>query len=116
MCEEFFADWGERGNFGKPNGGFNGFDLAEKRAEAHKWVLAPMEQQMGGFPGDLPGGRIGKRSPRGNIMANFVDHGGQVVLLIRGGQSSSVAQIEGLLGALGGSFNNKNVDEIWVCG
>src|ERR1035441_4439423 len=74
-----------RGDFGEPDGGFNGFDLAEERFYAGERVLAPVLEQAGGFGGDVPLVGIGQLPPLVHILADFINDGVGVVLLLGGG-------------------------------
>ena len=76
-----------RGDFGEPDGGFDGFDLAEEGADAGKGVLAPVLEQAGGFGRDLPLVRVGEFAPLIHVPADFVDDGVGVVLLLSGGNA-----------------------------
>ena len=47
------------GDFGKPDGGLDRFDLAEEGADALERMVAPMLEQAGRFRGDEPLFRVG---------------------------------------------------------
>ena len=72
-------------DLGEPDGGFDGFDLAEERLYAGERVTPPVLEQAGGFGGDVPLVRIGQLPPLIYILADFVDDGVGVVLLLGGG-------------------------------
>ena len=75
-----------RNDFGKPDSGFNGFDLAEKGADAVKPKIPPMLQQSAGFRGYFPVMRIWQRAPGIHLAAKFIDNRRGVVLLGCGGK------------------------------
>ena len=64
----------KRRYFGQPDGGLNGFDLAEERANAAEIVVSPMLKQTPGFRRDLP--LLGNRqiAPSLNVAANLIDN------------------------------------------
>ncbi len=83
MIEEtlagFTAGWGD---FGQPDSGFDGLQLAKERANVVEFVAAPMLQKMSGFGRYLPIVRIRPASPLVDMMAKFVDDGGGRIVLL----------------------------------
>ncbi len=95
-----FAEFG--GDFEEPDGGFDGFDLAEEGADASEVVAAPVLEEAGGFGRDEPIGGVGQVAPLSDEKAEIVDDGSDIVLLLFGGEA--VAFVEGNTGLAGFAF------------
>ena len=95
-CLAGFAHFG--GNFGEPDGGFDGLDLTEEGADGLEVVVTPVLEEAGGFAGDEPIGGIGEIAPLADLEAQFVDDGGVGVLLLFGGEAVAFIEDDGLLG------------------
>jgi hypothetical protein len=68
----------------QPNGGLDGLDLTEERANAAELMMAPMLQQARSLWCDAPVVRVLQRPPLVNLGANRVDDGGVVLLRLCG--------------------------------
>ena len=77
-----------RRDFGEPDGGLHGLDLAEERAQAVEFVVPPMLEQAGGFRGDAPVLGIGDFPPGVHGGADFVDDGAGIVGLAIDGDAA----------------------------
>ena len=84
MVEEVPAGSRAGGDFGEPDGGLRGFELAEEGADAAEVVVPPVPEQAGRLRGHLPLGRVRQLAPAVDLLADPVDDGGQVVLLAIG--------------------------------
>ena len=73
-----------RGDLGQPDRGLDGFDLAEERPDAAELVVTPVLEETRGFGRHLPVVGIRQTPPLVDVMAEFVDDGGRVVLLVLG--------------------------------
>src|SRR5512140_2991738 len=83
-----------RCDFGEPDGSFDGFDLAEERANAGEGVAAPVLEQPRGLGGDLPLVWVREFAPLIDVAPDFVDYGVWVVLLLFGGDAFFVFEQE----------------------
>ena len=81
-----------RGDFGEPDGSFDGFDLAEEGANAGKRVVSPVLEQAGRFGCDLPLVRVGEFAPLIHVPTDFVNDGVGIVLLLSGGNACFVLE------------------------
>ena len=74
------------GNLGQPDDCFDGLYLAEERAEIAEPMMAPMEEQPGGFGSDAPVVGALYLSPIIDPAANLIDRrGDEFILLLLGG-------------------------------
>ena len=92
VVEQSLAALGLGRDFGQPDGGFDGFHLAEERADAAELVVPPVLEQAGGFRGDLPLARIGQGTPSVHVAAHLVDDGGGIVLLLLGREALALVE------------------------
>ncbi len=105
MGEDAFGACPQVGrDFGKPDGDFGGFDLAEEGANAGKVVMTPVVEEAGGFGGDVPVGAVGEGAPGVDLGADFLNDGGWVVGLAVTGEACAVSEGEGFLIGLGFLF------------
>ena len=82
MVEKLFPDSAYfRSDLGEPDGGLHRFDLAEKGANAAKFVVAPVLKQAGGLWGHPPLTFVRQASPLIDLPSNPVDGRQHVVLL-----------------------------------
>ncbi len=73
--EDTFGGGALGGNFGQPDGGFGGFDLAEKGPQIGELVVTPVLEEAGGGRGDAPLFGIGESAPGVDLGADFADVG-----------------------------------------
>ena len=88
-----------RSDLGQPDGGFDGFDLAEERPDAGEFVVPPVLKQTGRFRGYLPVARIGPCPPSIHMVAHLIDDRGGIVLLLLGRKALALVEDEILLAA-----------------
>ena len=69
-------------DFAQPDNGFNGFNLAEKRADPAERMMSSMLKQPGSFRRDLPLGWLRQGPPMFDQSPHFVDMRSGVVLLL----------------------------------
>ena len=115
MFEEFLAVVpGFRRHFGQPDGGFNGFDLAEEGADAIELVTALVLQQTHGFRRRLPIAGVGDHAPFIDLIAQIVDEAGLGVLLFFGGEVVAFVEDEFFLRGLGMGDMNFASRRLWM--
>jgi len=94
VLEDALAAFGIGRDFGEPDRGFHGLDLAEERADAAEIVASTMLQQPGRFRRHLPLIRVTQIAPLLDVDAHLVDDRGGVVGLRRGGEPETLVEQE----------------------
>ena len=87
-----------RRDLGEPDHRFYRLDLAEERTVVAELVLPPVEQQTGRFRRDAPVAGRGYVAPLVNVPPYLVHGGGDVILLLCGGQPGAFVHDELALG------------------
>src|SRR5579871_943594 len=76
VIEESFAGLARvGGDFGEPDGNFDGLDLAEERPDVIETVTTRVLQEARGFGSDFPVGGVGEATPQVYVAAQFGDDG-----------------------------------------
>jgi hypothetical protein len=81
-----------RRHLGQPDGGLDRLNLAEEGADALERVVSPMLEQPCRLRRHLPLARIWQVAPVGDVLADFIDDRGRVVLLLGGRNILRTAQ------------------------
>ena len=81
MFEESFASLACWGDLYKPDGGFNGLNLAKERADTAEPVVPPMLQQPGSLWRNVPVVGIWQRAPLIHLLPESIDYWRRIVLL-----------------------------------
>ena len=84
IFQEGFAVRCFQSNFGEPDGGFHGFDLAEEGPDGVEVVMPPVLEKAGGFGYDLPIAWILAIAPQLHVVAQLLDDVVLFVLLLFG--------------------------------
>jgi hypothetical protein len=98
MVEEFFAPLCLWRDLDQPDGGFDGFYLAEEGPDAAERVIPPMLKEAGRFRRHLPVAGVGPRPPAVHKASHLVDDRGGIVLLLPRRKSFALIKKESLLG------------------
>ncbi len=85
MLQNAFSRRDMRGDFGKPDNRFDRFHLAEKGANSHKFVSAPVGEETRGFRRHLPVYGVFNLSPFADVLPHIIYHAVDVVALRRVG-------------------------------
>ena len=73
-----------RGDFGEPDDGLGGLDLAEERPDICEPVAAPVLEESRGLRGDAPTVRVRDLAPLIDLASKAVDESHELVLLALG--------------------------------
>jgi hypothetical protein len=71
VFEDAFGGGASGGDFGEPDSGFGGFDLAEKGLEIGELVVTPVLKEAGCGRGDAPLCGIGQSAPGIDLLNGF---------------------------------------------
>jgi hypothetical protein len=81
-------------NLSQPDGGFDRLDLAEERLNSGKFMSPPIGQKPCRRRRDAPIGGAWKGAPARDVITDFVDDRGRIVLLLSFGRIVPVAKRE----------------------